>query len=1024
MHIIFISECHKKAVKKTRTVLDRFALRIGRRTWATPATEEGLSEIWLALRRVATRQTAVACYRNDGYRRMKMIWVVGSKSAFGPDGSVPCATTKTFHSAATLEQWVRLGCLLSYSSGLSHDFGKVITYFADQLECAVKSAERKAATLRHEWASMKFVEYNREGKFNNDEKWPSGFKTSKEIERISLCEGVHNISALQEFLVATHHKLFCKKKNGGVPDIEAHISSNSENLKIQKAFAIPESSWAAYKKSVERLGKLQREVAPDVKWRGLGIFCRAALIFADHQISSLEYEGKTLKGEPFANTKKNKTSKKSEYNQPLWWHLENVADLAERTFRNMTRLKLQGLPEDSIASILRPAPDGIFDWQNKAVSMLRQLRERSNAPALIFNIAATGAGKTIMNVKCAAVLGNPERVRCAIVLNQRSLTLQTSDSLREDLGLSKSELATIIGDRTTLTLHENSKTSMEDPVDMPEKPFSFEADISDQYWHIEDLPSWLHPKAERSPSFARITATPVLVSTIDYLIAAGDLRKQGHHVDALLRLIDSDLIIDETDSYDPQALPAVLRLIQMTALCGRNVVCSSATLPGPIAAAIEQSFRTGIQIREGMTGEKTGSHVAIIDNIALPEVFAEEGADFEDFYTDHINKMFGETSPIFRLPYIQKVEKGGNEEDWMESICTAVKNLHLQNSWGFAGTSKKVSFGLVRVANIHVAVRLARYLANELPEAKVACYHSADFRIQRHHKEHRLDYLLKRKNGNKNIEKDQEIQKTIECSQNLSTPFIVVATPVEEIGRDHDFDWAVIEPSSTQSIVQTAGRVNRHRRIQVATHNIAIMEINSKKARGVEGEACFIMPGLESKSKEHRYPSHNMNDLLDFSVLQKQGLDARLRFSDAHEMAKKDSQIIRESLKSDVQKIVNIDNEHVEWMLNSSYKDLRDKGTPKQTWRLRIDEVGHEIFERLESKVVGEYAETYVEQDISIKIKRIKNDWLCLDTEQLPQVCEDFGIKAEDGMMFEIIGNDNIEIVFDRSFGFSRKTKQ
>lgn len=27
-------------------------------------------------------------------------------------------------------------------------------------------------------------------------------------------------------------------------------------------------------------------------------------------------------------------------------------------------------------------------------------------------------------------------------------------------------------------------------------------------------------------------------------------------------------------------------------------------------------------------------------------------------------------------------------------------------------------------------------------------------------------------------------------------PFIVVATPVEEVGRDHDFDWAVLDVSS------------------------------------------------------------------------------------------------------------------------------------------------------------------------------------------------------------------------------------
>jgi hypothetical protein len=39
------------------------------------------------------------------------------------------------------------------------------------------------------------------------------------------------------------------------------------------------------------------------------------------------------------------------------------------------------------------------------------------------------------------------------------------------------------------------------------------------------------------------------------------------------------------------------------------------------------------------------------------------------------------------------------------------------------------------------------------------------------------------------------------------TIFIVVVIPVEEIGRNHDFDWSVIEFSNSQSIVQTAGRI-------------------------------------------------------------------------------------------------------------------------------------------------------------------------------------------------------------------------
>ncbi|MEX6067036.1 hypothetical protein [Providencia hangzhouensis] len=49
---------------------------------------------------------------------------------------------------------------------------------------------------------------------------------------------------------------------------------------------------------------------------------------------------------------------------------------------------------------------------------------------------------------------------------------------------------------------------------------------------------------------------------------------------------------------------------------------------------------------------------------------------------------------------------------------------------------------------------------------------------------------------------------------------------MEEVGRDHDFDWAVIEPSSYRSIVQMAGRVRRHRAGEVASPNIALLQYN------------------------------------------------------------------------------------------------------------------------------------------------------------------------------------------------------
>ncbi len=45
MIVTFVSECEKKALNRTRRVLDAFANRIGSRSWQTVITQEGLKVV-------------------------------------------------------------------------------------------------------------------------------------------------------------------------------------------------------------------------------------------------------------------------------------------------------------------------------------------------------------------------------------------------------------------------------------------------------------------------------------------------------------------------------------------------------------------------------------------------------------------------------------------------------------------------------------------------------------------------------------------------------------------------------------------------------------------------------------------------------------------------------------------------------------------------------------------------------------------------------------------------------------------
>ena len=91
--------------------------------------------------------------------------------------------------------------------------------------------------------------------------------------------------------------------------------------------------------------------------------------------------------------------------------------------------------------------------------------------------------------------------------------------------------------------------------------------------------------------------------------------------------------------------------------------------------------------------------------------------------------------------------------------------------------------------------------------------------------------------------------------------FIVLGSPVTEVGRDHDYDWAVVEPSSMRSLIQLAGRVRRHRTGAVTVPNVRVFRSNLRhfKNKGAANLA-FCQPGFENG--QFPLSTHFMEQLL------------------------------------------------------------------------------------------------------------------------------------------------------------------
>jgi CRISPR-associated endonuclease/helicase Cas3 len=182
------------------------------------------------------------------------------------------------------------------------------------------------------------------------------------------------------------------------------------------------------------------------------------------------------------------------------------------------------------------------------------------------------------------------------------------------------------------------------------------------------------------------------------------------------------------------------------------------------------------------------------------------------------------------------------------------------------------------MANISRIVQVAKaFVRCDIPSdtmLHVCVYHSRHPFIVRSAIEEYLDRILKR-------HKPEAVFEDVIIRERLANAhpevqnhlFIVLGSPVTEVGRDHDYDWAIVEPSSMRSLIQLAGRVRRHRTETVQQPNIAILEHNVRFIENPKG-VCYILPGFELEPK-YILAKKNMSDIVEMDLLYH--LDSRSR---------------------------------------------------------------------------------------------------------------------------------------------------
>lgn len=95
----------------------------------------------------------------------------------------------------------------------------------------------------------------------------------------------------------------------------------------------------------------------------------------------------------------------------------------------------------------------------------------------------------------------------------------------------------------------------------------------------------------------------MLVATIDHLMPATEGVRGGKQIAPMLRLLTSDLVLDEPDDFEIEDQHALCRLVNWAGMLGGRVLLSSATLPPAFVQVLFSAYCTGRQAYQQACGE-------------------------------------------------------------------------------------------------------------------------------------------------------------------------------------------------------------------------------------------------------------------------------------------------------------------------------------------------------------------------------------------------------------------------------------
>ena len=972
MNILLVSQCTKRALTETRRILDQFAERRGDRTWQTPITQQGLNTLRMLLRKTARKNTAVACHWIRGQNHSELLWVVGDARQFNAEGATPTNITEQnilrqddendWHTAHDIR-------LLAAMAALFHDFGKANDTF--QAKLRLKGKLTLPDPYRHEWVSLRmfqafvgqdsdavWLQRLADGVGGLDDSCFADVKKDG-VDKDVATAPLNNLPPLAQaigWLIVSHHRLpvpmpaKLKEMNAarlnklwesldadwcGSRDKPGKDDDTKARKTLEKALQgcwtftakLPHHS-ATWRQRVATLAQrmLARSGLIDRSWFTENPYAmhmaRLTLILADHHFSSIEGDAKLR--DPtygaYANTDRN--TQGNPLKQRLDEHLIGVEKSAHSIAHSLPQLEASLPRIHNHRAFKQRSGSARFAWQDKAFDLACALQTPSEAQGFFgVNMASTGCGKTLANARIMYALAHPQRgARFTVALGLRTLTLQTGDALRQRMGLGADELAVMVGGSAVRALHEYQLQKGLDAALTAELAGSESAaDLLPANTHVQydnalqagPLSNFLGGRDPQKQAAQKLLHAPVLVCTVDHLMPASEATRGGHHIVPMLRLLTSDLVLDEPDDFGMEDLYALTRLVHWAGLLGSRVLLSSATLPPALIQGLFAAYLAGrhsFQQNRGQPGRATSVCCAWFDENGVTHGEHASEDSFAKSHTAFVHQRVAHLAALHRTDCRRRVEvvpvpitAAGESQirhDYAHLILQTLLRLHQdpQNHTldsegpsvkkGDKPSAMRVSFGLVRMANIDrlidVAIALHKLPVPQGTRIHLCVYHSRHPLVVRSGLEHCIDQVLQRHGQDTDPAaqlRKPSIRAALDAHPEADHVFVVLATAVAEVGRDHDYDWAVVEPSSMRSIIQLAGRVRRHRAGAVANTNIALLDRNLLSLEQ-PGNVAFTRPGFETP--DSALETHALNKLLRDAEWQQ--LDATARITQAAQL--------------------------------------------------------------------------------------------------------------------------------------------